>query len=1100
MEEWLRSLGLEDRIAAFQAERITLAEVPSLTDEDLRGLGLLLGERRRFQREVAARWPAPPPDAIEAERAHRLVQGERRPLTVMFIDIVNSTGLGEQIGDEAMLDVLTEFRERCAAAINRMGGYVAKFLGDGILAYFCYPVAHENDPLRAVRAGLEINGAMESIRPYPDLPLAVRIGIATGSVILSDLFDGDGPDPLSATGSVLNLAARLQVAAPPGGVVVGNTTYDRVGHLFVTEDLGLRELKGLGEPVRCWRVVREASGLPRTAGFDVTLPLRGRSSESATLDMLWQEAKAGAGRVVLIRGEAGVGKSALVESFMRRNGLSAGAVVTLAGSDLDFDTPFFPIAQYLRDYAAVNGAARARRLRDAATGGEVAADLIAQLAGLPFDAARLADVSARQQRDRTLAALSDMLIANAGAGPGCILVEDAHWLDPSTSELLARLFERVGPSGLLLLLTTRPDLQPFWPAESPIVDITLDRLGQDEVRAMAADLLGTADMPASLLARIVERTDGVPLFVQAVIRQIRLGFTGTGSLRWGDGHGQDVPSSLQEALMARLDRAGVSKELAQAASVIGRRVNRVLLGLVMGLPRPELDESLLSLVEGGVLRRDTASADDFVFSHALVRDIAYSSLLRDTRRHLHERAAGALQRLHPNVANDQPAILALHLTEAGQFAAAAECWVEAGRRAVATSAITEASRLLRRGLAAVEATAASPERAKLEVELLALLGPVLMALNGPGAAETREHYDRSYELCRSLAEEPAHFPLYWGWQRLAKDFRIKRERTDWILQRAHMHGDPGALMQAHHCNWASTYNLGQFERCCEHIEAGLALYGEDDWRQHATVYGHDARACGHGQLAFVHWMQGRTGGGRPHHERSLGWARQLRHRGSLVHSMDCALTFHAMRQSHAAAFKAAEELADATIEHGLADYEAKVQIYRGWATAVQEDAAGGLRLLREGFARQKDIGTSEDFPIFVCLLAEALLAAGNPERALTELVAARSQFAATGLRIWLPEVLRITAAAMAACRSGLLVQPILAEAADIATAQGVATLGLRIAADRGAALAQGGDLAEAVAVLQQGLDAAPDHEGAEWQRADQALNGLHQRLRVKQAC
>ena len=300
-------------------------------------------------------------------------------------------------------------------------------------------------------------------------------------------------------------------------------------------------------------------------------------------------------------------------------------------------------------------------------------------------------------------------------------------------------------------------------------------------------------------------------------------------------------------------------------------------------------------------------------------------------------------------------------------------------------------------------------------------------------------------------------------------------RSGWLLGRAQAGGDRGTLLQAHHCNWASCYHLGAFDLCCEHIEAGLDAYGEADWRHHAPLYGnHDARACAHGELAMVRWMQGRSQEAVASHRKSLAWAQRLGHLGSMTHSMDCALTFHAMRQAHAEAFEAAEALTALTAEHGFADHEAKGHIYRGWAQAVREDPAGGLRLLQEGFARQKDIGTSEDFPIYVCLHAEALMAAGDHERAASELLAARTQFDATGLRIWLPEVLRATAAALGAAHAGVPVLPILDEAAEIATAQGAAMLGLRIAEDRAALLEGAGDPEGAAAALRNALAALPE--------------------------
>ena len=458
LEEWLSSIGLGDRIGLFMAERVTMADLPHLTEADLRELGLALGERRRLRRAVMERWPGSESPAPEPrDRLRRLMQGERRPLTAMFVDIVNFTALGEQIGDEELLDAVRAFRALSEAAIARTGGRIIKYLGDGILASFCYPVAHENDPERAVRAGLEIAATVGNIRPLPHWPLSARIGIATGSVIVGELFE-DGETALAATGSVLNLAARLQGVAPAGAVVVGEVTHQRIAPYFETAGMGGRELKGFHAPVRCWRVVGPAG--PRVQTHGPVLRLHGRADEMAALERAWREVAAGASRAVLLRGEAGVGKSALVEEFLQARRAGGVATATIAGSDLDRDTPFFPIKQFLRNPDSGNGANA--RAGDQA-GDAVARALLAKLGGLPYDATRLDELSAPQQRDRMLEAAACLLLARA-EGPLCLLVEDAHWLDPSSAELLGRLVERAAGAPTLLVVTARREFEPPWPA------------------------------------------------------------------------------------------------------------------------------------------------------------------------------------------------------------------------------------------------------------------------------------------------------------------------------------------------------------------------------------------------------------------------------------------------------------------------------------------------------------------------------------------------------------------------------------------------------------------------------------------------------------
>ncbi|MEJ1977087.1 MAG: AAA family ATPase [Acetobacteraceae bacterium] len=1071
LENWLRSIGLDERIEAFKAERIEVEHLAELTDDDLRELGLTIGERKRFRRATLEQPPGAPAEAPPAAKLAATVQGERRPLTMMFVDIVNSVGLSEQVGDEDLLDVIRGYRDFCGTAITRTGGHIARFLGDGILAYFCYPIANENDPQRAVRAAMEIVRGIDAVRTPSGEPLQVRVGIATGSVIVSDLFDGGTVDMRSVSGSTPNLAARLQSFAGANGVIIADETYNRVNLLFACEDLGNHEIKGFTTPHRCWRVLGERATPARVREpGGMLLPIRGREAEFRALDQHWESAMRGAGRVVMLSGEAGVGKSYLAERFLSGHALEGDTVVTLAGSELDQDSPFYPIAAHLRAQAAMEPEAEwlnrlAGALCDLQSDREEALALIARVAGLPTDPALLSNLTPEQARERSLEALVEMLLAPARHAPTCILVEDLHWLDPSTLELLSRLTERLRESMILVLMTARPAFDAPWLNHPSVTKLVVGRLRPEDMHAMILDLLGTLAISSALTARIIERTDGIPLFLQEILRAVQLTALGRPDLPVGE-HGGDteIPASLQESLMARLDRAGPAKIVAQAASAVGRTVSRRVLAAIVDMDGAELSRCLTALVDGGVLRR--GPADHLVFSHALVRDIAYDSLLRNRRRALHKRIAAVLETLDPELVRSQPATMALHLSEAGQMHRAAMFWLEAGRQSLATSALMEATRLLRRGLAALETAAPGPEVTTLQLELLGLLGPALMALHGPGAAETQKHYERSYALCQTLPEEASHFPLYWGWWRVAEDFHAMGTRSAWLLSRAEARGDPGFQLQAHHCNWASHYHTGQFARCCEHIEAGLKIYGRGDWRHHAPLYGnHDARACAHGELALVHWMQGRPATAASYHRQSLDWAIELSHLGSLVHSMDFALTFHVMRRHHGDVFEAARELAAFTTEHALKDHAAKGQIYRGWTIAMREDPGIGLRILQDGFAMQKDIGTSEDFPIYVCLQAEALMAADQPERAAEELLRARAQFDEMGLRVWLPEVLRTTAEAMLAANvhGNGAAGALLAEAAEIAEQQDVPMLALRIAASRARLLAD-----------QDGVDAAAE--------------------------
>jgi predicted ATPase len=474
-----------------------------------------------------------------------------------------------------------------------------------------------------------------------------------------------------------------------------------------------------------------------------------------------------------------------------------------------------------------------------------------------------------------------------------------------------------------------------------------------------------------------------------------------------------------------------------------------MLAAVAAMPAEALNQPLATLVDTGVLYRDTVEGNEgYSFTHALLRDAAYDSLLRDDRQMLHLRVARAQQRLDPLVAAQQPELLALHMTEAGQAEEAAGLWLEAARRSLARSALTEATRMLRRGLAGLERLPASRAALDLRVALMALLGPALIALRGPGASETQELYAAAYALCSDMAEDRSHFPIYWGWWRLSRDFREKRQRAAALLDRAATRQDAELLLQAHHCNWATDYAAGDFKRCCEHIEAGLALYAQGDFRHHARVYGnHDACVCAHGELAQVQWMQGRPTSALASEQRSVAWAETLDHLGSRLHAMDMRLLHRVYRREYATVFRLAGELVSFTSELDLQDHRAKGLIFRGWSVAMLEDPKAGLRILEDGFARQQDIGTTEDFSVYLCLRAEAMSAAGQAEHAVELLRRERLAFAERGFAFWMPELMRVLAEVMLVAdpREADASAAQLEEAARLALAQDVPMLGLRIA-------------------------------------------------------
>ena len=1060
VDQWLKAIGLEDWVSVFRSHGITEADFPGLTEADLRELGLTIGERKRFLRAVAALHPQPPPDTPPqpASPEPETTRAERRPMTIVFVDLVNSSGIAERLEPEDLLELIRQYREFCGAAIMRYGGHTARVIGDGILAYFCYPVAHENDPERSVRAALDIIHGIATITTPAGDALAVRIGIATGRVIVSDLFAG-GEDRRSIIGSTPNLAARLQGLAPADGIIIAEETHIRVASQFTFEDLGVRTLAGFTAPRHIWRVTGEAR--PQTQMHpggrrgDRMTPFHGRQAELATLAHLWRQVSQGSGNTVLVTGEAGIGKSRLIEHFVSSHLDDTTRVVRLAASALDQDSPLYPVIAFVRAVSALvpddSPAAQREKLESVlvgdAAGRAAALPLLAELLGIASNDAATHVLPPAVLRERTLQVLVDQILLPADDKPLCIVFEDLHWLDPTSYELLDRIVERIAGRPILLLLTARDGTDPPPTARGSVTTLRLAPLDADHVAAMVGSLFIDRAVPPELVEIIAERTDGVPLFIEEVARSLLqtsdvLGFDEFEPLR-------TIPTSLDETLMGRLDRSGTAKQIAQIAAVLGRSVRHDVLREMAASESVDLDLPLADLLESGVLIRERASnVETYSFSHALLRDAAYESLLRADRQRLHLRVARVLQAIDAPTIAERPELLALHLSEGGEVEEAAPFLLEAARRSLARSALTEATRLLRRGLSALEKLPATPGLLDVRVAFSTLLGPALIALKGPASSEAQELYADAFSLCEGLPESPAYFPVYWGWWRVIREFHTKQRRASALLTRAVTRGDPELLLQAHHCNWATWYDLGDFSCCCKHIEAGLRIYEQGDFRHHGRIYGnHDPKVCALGARAQVHWMQGRPASGVAEERQSVEWAQTLDHLGSRVHAMDTRLLHRAERHEPGLVLRLADEFVNFTTQHGMSDHRAKGLIFRGWAVAMQDDPARGLDMLEEGLARQKEIGTLEDFPIYVCLLAEAMARAGKSERAVEELQSARAEFARLGLRFWMPEVLRSLAdvALKADPKAAAEAQMLLIEAATLAEAQGVPMLGLRIA-------------------------------------------------------
>ena len=716
VSSWLRDLGLEDYAQAFRANHIDGEVLPRLTADDLTALGITsVGHRRRLLDAIAVLQDSTAPASTQPTPVTiRPGQAERRQLTVLFCDLVGSTELAARLDPEDLRGVMGAYHRCTAAVIERFEGHVAKYLGDGVLAYFGWPQPHEDDAERAVRAGLELVATVARLKPHTDVRLQARIGIATGQVVVGDLVGAGATRDEAVVGDTPNLAARLQALAEPGMVVIGEATRRLLGGLFQLDDLGPQRLKGFAEPLAAWRVSGESSAEGRfearhSAGLT---PLVGRQEEIALLLRRWEQAREGEGQVVLLSGEPGIGKSRIVREVRERVAAERHLRLTHQCSPHHQASPLHPIIAHLERAAGFERddlpEARLIKLETMLARGtdklDEAVPLIAGLLGIATgERYPTLELTPERQKQQTLEALLDQLEGLAAEQPVLVVHEDVHWIDPTTQELLGLAIERVPRLPVLLLIIFRPEFTPPWSGQPHVSSLTLTRLGRRDGAAMVDRVVGEKSLPSEVIAQIVAKTDGVPLFVEELTKAVME----SGLLTDAGDHYEltrplpplAIPATLHDSLMARLDRLATVKEVAQLGAVIGREFSHALLAAVADRPEDQLRSGLDQLVASElVFRHGVPPNAIYTFKHTMVQDVAYQSFLKSRREQLHARIARVLEERFPETAATQPELLAQHYTSAGLHDQAVDYWHIAGQRASERSANLEAIAHLTRGL------------------------------------------------------------------------------------------------------------------------------------------------------------------------------------------------------------------------------------------------------------------------------------------------------------------------------------------------------------------------------------------------------------------
>ena len=700
---WLRSLGLGKYEAAFRENEIDETVLPSLTEEHLKQLGVTaLGHRVKLLDAIAAlrddaSATAPSVEAATTSSApseRPEDRAERRQVTVMFSDLVGSTALSARMDPEDLREVISAYQKCVAETVDRFGGFVAKYMGDGVLIYFGYPHAHEDDAERAVRAGLELVAAVGALKTHARLQ--TRLGIATGLVVVGDLIGSGASQEQAIVGETPNLAARLQGVAEPNSVVIAESTRRLVGNLFELEDLGAKDLKGIAGPARAWAVLRASSAEGRFEAMHATelTDLVGRQEEFDLLLRRWSKAKAGEGQVVLLSGEAGIGKSRLTAALLERLASEPYTRLRYFCSPQHTESALYPIISQMERAAGFahddSGQAKLEKLdtvlAQSFTSRQDAA-LFAEMLSQSNDGRYpKLELSPQQRRQKTLEALTAQLEALSSTNPVLMIFEDAHWIDPTSLEALGRSVDRIRSLDALLVVTYRPEFEPPWIGRPHVTALTLNRLGEREIAAMIDRLTGNKLLPANIRQDIIERTDGIPLFAEEITKaalEAESEGAAEHTIAAVPAPSLAVPASLHASLMARLDRLGPAKEVAQIGAAIGREFTHALLAAVVRKPEQELGSALDRIVRAGLLfRQGVPPHASYLFKHALIQDAAYGTLLREPRRALHARIAETLESGFADIAENQPEILARHCTEAGLLEKAAGLWGKAGQRSL----------------------------------------------------------------------------------------------------------------------------------------------------------------------------------------------------------------------------------------------------------------------------------------------------------------------------------------------------------------------------------------------------------------------------------
>ena len=929
----------------------------------------------------------------------------------MFCDLVGSTALSHRLDPEDWRTIVRDYQSTCSAIIRRFEGHIAQYLGDGVLVYFGYPQAHEDDARRAVRAGLEIVAALRawSSRAEPARMTAAeaRIGIHTGLVVVGEIGDR-GPSERLALGETPNVAARLQALAEPNTVVISTATLRLVAGFFGCEDLGPQDLKGLSAPVHVYRVTGESGAQNRLEAVDAAglTPFVGRHEEVGFLRRRWERAIAGDSQVVLVSGEAGIGKSRLVRVLT--DGLAGEPHLRIEWRCSPYyqNSAFYPVIEELQRRLAFERddapGDKLRKLESAlARDGfdlEATVPLLGALLSLPLaDRYPPLTIAPERQKQKTVDALVGSIRVETERQPTLLIVEDLHWADPSTQELLDLLIDQLAAARLLLLLTFRPDFRPPWPMLAHVRQLTLSRLARPEVEAMVESIARGQTLPVEMIPELIARTDGVPLFVEELTKAVMES-------------GLRIPATLRDSLMARLDRLASVKEIAQLGATIGREFAYDLIQPVSPVDEATLQSALRRLVDAGLLyQRGQPPKSRYVFKHALIQDAAYESLLKTTRQQYHRQIAGALEMRREQAASSPPELLAHHYTEAGLIEEAVPYWQSAGEQAVQRSANVEAVSHFTRGLELLRMAPDTPERARRELALQVALGVPLRAAKGFADPEVGHAYARARALCPE-GETVTLFSILrglWEFHELRGEYQTGLDVARQLLTLAERGADRADLLVAHELMGDTQLWLGDFGATRRHMERAFALYDGTQHDVHVFLHGYDLGVASLCFGGWALWFLGYPAQAVRAVDDGVSLARKQGHPFTFALALMFAGQLRSYRREADRTHELMAEVMTISAKQNFPMLLNQATIIQGWALAEQGHAAEAIAQIRQGLAGWKAMGQELELSHFLGLLAEAYRRAGRPDEGLDVVAEALSVADRIGEGLWTAELHRL---------------------------------------------------------------------------------------------